>query len=112
MMTPKILEFKIPSMDEFKNMNQEDRLNIFRQYFATSRYNRLILQQYLLKSAYDKKYKDEILEYENQHNQDFYNVLDIIAKYGYANEFLIAVKEEEEALIKIMEAYSQRLNFI
>ncbi|MGD1838300.1 MAG: hypothetical protein ACPKPY_09635 [Nitrososphaeraceae archaeon] len=111
-MTSKILRFKLPSYDEFRSMTSEDRLNIFRQYFATSRYNRLILQRYLIKSALDISYKDQITEYEKQHNSDFFNILDTVTEYGYKNEFLFAIKEEDESLIKIIEAYSQRMNFI
>ena len=111
-MSSKILKFKLPSYEEFRTMTGEDRLNIFRQYFATSRYNRLILQRYLIKSALDKTLKDEITEYEKQHNNDFFDILQKVTEYGYKNEFLFAIKEEEDSLIKIIDAYSQRMNFI
>lgn len=43
-------------------------------------------------------------------NDDFERTLSIIAKYGFRDEFLVAVREEDEALQKIIEAYDNRMN--
>lgn len=50
----------------------------------------------------------KIEEFETQHNKDFSLTLDLLSKYNYKDEFLFAVKEEYEALQKIIEAYDIR----
>jgi hypothetical protein len=47
---------------------------------------------------------------EQAHNKDFLDTVRALKKNGYFEEFLVAVKEEDEALAKIIEAYNQRMN--
>ena len=103
-----MLKFAFPTRDRLDNMTREERLNLFRQYFATSRYNRLCIQQCLVRSAFDDSLYRKIEEFETQHNKDFSLTLDLLSKYNYKDEFLFAVKEEYEALQKIIEAYDIR----
>jgi hypothetical protein len=41
---------------------------------------------------------------------NFAETIEAVKKYGYLDEFLAAVKEEDEALQKIIEAYNKRMN--
>ena len=50
----------------------------------------------------------KIEEFETRHNKDFSLTLDLLSKYNYKDEFLFDVKEEYEALQKIIEAYDIR----
>ena len=47
---------------------------------------------------------------EQSHNLDFSDTVKRVKKYGYYDEFLDAVKEEADALQKIIEAYDRRMN--
>jgi hypothetical protein len=47
-------------------------------------------------------------ELEKAYNKDYFDILKIIRTYGYLEEFLVAVKEEDEALQKIIEAYEKK----
>lgn len=47
---------------------------------------------------------------EQAHNKDFVDTARVLKKNGYFEEFLAAVKEEDEALSKIIEAYDKRMN--
>jgi hypothetical protein len=50
-----VIHFNLPTLAELDRIGSKERLNLFRQYFSASRYNRLIIQQLLLiKSAYDE----------------------------------------------------------
>ena len=103
-----MLRFPFPTKDRLDKMTREERLNLFRQYFATSRYNRLYIQQCLIRSAIDDSLDLKVEDLENQHNKDFSFTFDLLNKYNYKDEFLFAVKEEYEALQKIIEAYDRR----
>ena len=85
-------------------------MNIFRRYFASSRYNRLLIQQMLVRSATDAKLVPRVKEMEEAHNDDFLATVKAIKKSGYLEEFLEAVREEDSALSKIIEAYDNRMN--
>ena len=104
-----MLKFTFPTRDRLDNMTRVERLNLFRQFFATSRYNRLCIQQCLVRSAFNDSLYQKIEEFETQHNKDFSLTLDLLSKYNYKDEFLFAAKEEYEALQKIIEAYDIRL---
>lgn len=99
-----MLKFIFPTRDRLDKMTREERLNLFRQYFATSRYNRLYIQQCLIRSAIDDSLGLKVEDLESQHNKDFSFTSDLLNKYNYKDEFLFAVKEEYEALQKIIEA--------
>ena len=103
-----MLKFTIPTQDVLDKMTRGDRMNLFRKYFATSRYNRLYIQQCLVRSAIDKSLSPKVEDLESQHNKDFCYTLNLLNKY-YEAEFLLAVKEEFEALQKIIEVYYKRL---
>lgn len=98
------------SLEELAEADPQERMNIFRRYFAASRYNRLLIQQALVRSARDKSIATKVDEMEKVHNQDFFDTVKELKKSGYFDEFLTAVKEEDEALSKIIEAYDKRMN--
>lgn len=88
---------------------RDGRMNIFRRYFASSRYNRLLIQRALVQSARDAVAPD-VAEMERSHNRHFSYTVKRVKKYGYYDEFLDGAKEEADALQKIIEAYDRRMN--
>jgi hypothetical protein len=105
----KVINFKFPDKGELERIGRKERLNLFRRYFAASRYNRLLIQKNLIKSAYDESSVSEIIELERSHNQDFFDKVRIVKEYRFLDEFIDAVKEEEYGLQKIIEAYDKRI---
>ncbi len=103
-----MVEFVFPTQEELKQIGKKERLNVFRRYFAASRYNRLIIQQNLIRTVFDKSLISRVDELEKAYNNDYFDMVEIIRKYGYLDEFLVAVKEEDEALQKIIEAYEKK----
>jgi hypothetical protein len=101
--------FQLPTYEELIDLGPEERLNVFRRFFAFSRYGRLIIQQHLVKSAIDDKLIDDVIEMERLHNQNLEDIVKEVTKYGFLDEFRIAVKEEDAALQKILEAYDKRM---
>ncbi|SRR5581483_222687 len=101
--------FQLP-IEELARADSQERMNIFRRYFASSRYNRLLIQQVLVRSASDRSLESRVKKLEEDHNKDFSDAVKAIKKSGYFDEFIIAVKEEDEALQKIIEAYDKRMN--
>ena len=97
-------------MEELSRIGRNERLNLFRRYFSTSRYDRLLIQQQLVRSTYDEPLITKVKELENLHDQDFIDKVRIIREYGYYNEFLDAANEEEQGLQRIIEAYDKRRN--
>lgn len=104
-----VIDFNFPDKGELESIGSKERLNLFRRYFAASRYNRLLIQKNLIKSAYDESSPSEILELERLHNQDFFDKVRIVKEYGILDEFIDAAKEEEHGLQKIIEAYDKRI---
>lgn len=100
---------KLP-FKELKAVDKNERRNIFRRYFAASRYNRLLIQQILVRSAIDSMLLDEVRKLEQKHNDAFLETVTAIKKEGYFDEFAMAVLEEDEALQKIIEAYDKRMD--
>ena len=98
------------SLEDLAKADEQERMNIFRRYFAASRYDRLLIQQALVRSAQDRSLAAKVKKMEQAHNKDFLDTVRVLKKSGYFEEFLVAVKEEEEALAKIIEAYNQRMN--
>jgi hypothetical protein len=84
-------------------------LNSFRRYFSASRYDRLLIQQCLIRSAYDESFVSKVKELERSHDQDFVDKVKIVKEYGFVDEFLDALKEEERGLQKLIEAYDKRV---
>jgi len=101
--------FELPSKKELDSIDSKERLNIFRQYFASSRYDRLIIQKCLLSSAYNEASFSEVKDMEKEHDENYYDKVKTIKEYGFIDEFVIAVKEEEQAIQKIIEAYDKRM---
>jgi hypothetical protein len=97
-------------LDELARADAQERMNIFRRHFAASRYSRLLIQQTLVRSARDKKLVASVKKMEQKHDRDFADAVRMLKKNGYFEEFLAAVKEEDEALSKIIEAYDKRMN--
>ena len=105
-----MLIYKLPSLAEMEKAGKDGRMNIFRRYFASSRYNRLLIQQALVQSARDDGVAPDVAKMEQLHNLNFSDTVKRVKKYGYYVVFLDAVKEEAEALQKIIEAYDRRMN--
>lgn len=97
------------SHEELAKADSQERRNIFRRYFAASRYNRLLIQQALVRSADDMSLASKVNDMEQAHNQDFFDTVKKLKKSDYFEEFLAAVREEDEALSKIIEAYDMRM---
>ena len=74
----KVINFKCPDKEKLESIGKKERLNLFRCYFAASRYNRLMIQKNLIKSAYDKSSLSYIIELERSHNQDFFDKVRIV----------------------------------
>jgi len=53
-----------------------------------------------------------VKEVENAQKKEFFDILKKIKSYGYLDDFLIAVKEEIQALQKITDAYEKRMNLL
>jgi hypothetical protein len=98
------------TLEELAGADKRERMNIFRRYFAASRYNRLLIQQALVRSAQNISFLSKVKVMERAHNKDFIDTVKALKMNGYFEEFLIAVKEEDDALVKIIEAYSRRMN--
>jgi hypothetical protein len=101
--------YRLPGPKDLQRAGRDERMNIFRRYFASSRYNRLLIQQALVRSARAGGAPSGVEEMERLHNIEFVNTVERIKKYGYYEEFLDAVKEEDDALQKIIEAYDRRM---
>ena len=103
-------DFVFPTQEELKEIGVKERLNVFRRYFAASRYNRLIIQQNLIRTALDRSLISRVNELEREYNKDFFHMVRTVKSYGYLEEFLAAVREEDDALQKIIEAYEKRMS--
>ncbi len=97
-------------LEELAKAEGQERMNIFRRYFAASRYERLLIQQTLVRSARDRSLASKVKKMEQAHLKDFVDTVRVLKKSGYSKEFLLAVKEEDDALSKIIEAYNKRMN--
>ena len=104
-----LLEFSFPTEVAIGNMSKEERMNIFRGFFATSRYNRLLIQKILVRCALDDSFYRKVIELETNLNKNYLETQKMIESYGYREEFIAAVKEEDTALDKIIDAYNKRM---
>jgi hypothetical protein len=101
--------FELPTKKELDSIDSKERMNIFRQYFAASRYDRLIIQKCLLSTAYNESHISEVKKMEQAHDDSYADQVRKIKEYGFIDEFILAVKEEEQAIQKIIEAYDKRM---
>ena len=62
-----------------------------------------------IRSAYDESLVSKVKELERSHDQDFIDKVKIVKEYGFFDEFLDALKEEEQGLQKLIEAYDKRV---
>jgi hypothetical protein len=104
-----VINFKFPKKEKLERIGKEEMLNLFRHYFAASRYDRLLIQKRLIKSAYDGSPISEVRELERSHDQDFFDKVSIVKEYSLLHEFIDAVKEEEQDIQRIIEAYNKRI---
>ena len=104
-----LLVFTFPTERAIGKMSKEERMNVFRRFFATSRYNRLLIQKILVRCAIDSSLNHKVIELETNHNRNYLETQKIIESYGYREEFIAAVKEEDTALDKIIDAYKRRI---
>ena len=104
-----LLEFRFPTELDIAKMSKEERMNLFRGFFATSRYNRLLIQKLLVKCALDDSFYHKMIELETNHNRNYLDIQKMVESYGYSEEFIAAVKEEDAALDKIIDAYNKRM---
>ena len=105
----KVINFKFPNKEKLERIGKKERLNLFRRYFAASRYDRLMIQKHLIKSAYNGSAISEVTELERSHDQDFFDKVSIVKEYNLLDEFIEAVKEEEQGIQRIIEAYDKRI---
>ncbi|MGI0036996.1 MAG: hypothetical protein ACRD99_01400 [Nitrososphaera sp.] len=104
-----VTSFQLPQLSELIEIGPEERLNVFRRFFAASRYCRLLIQQNLVRSALEQTQMQNVVQMESVHNRNFEDMLETVRKYGFLEEFLTAVREEDSALQKIIEAYDKRM---
>jgi hypothetical protein len=90
-------------------MNREQRLNLFRKFLAASRHNRLIVHHKLVKSTFDLHLRSNIETIIHIYMDTYYEFVDNIKKYGFDDELLDAIKEEDLALEKIISTYERRM---
>ena len=102
--------FDMPSYKDLKNMKKYERFNFYRRFFAHSRYNRLIIQLFMINYATNDSLSSVVADFQNQNLLDFYKTIKYIKNSQYFLEFLEALKEEEEALKKIIDAYNNKID--
>ena len=59
--------------------------------------------------TYNDSLISAVIEFERSHDQDFFDKVKIVKEYGFLDEFIDTVKEEEQGLQKIIEAYDKRI---
>jgi hypothetical protein len=99
----------IPSKDSLELMNSEQRLNLFRKFLAASRHKRLIVNRKLVKSTFDLHLRSNIETLTHIYMDTYYEFVDNIKRYGFEDELLDAIKEEDLALEKIISTYERRM---
>ena len=109
-MNYELLNFAMPSYKELDDMKKYERLNFYRRFFAHSRYNRLIIQLFMINYASNDSLRSVVANLQNQNLLDFNKTIRYIKNSPFFLEFLEAIKEEEEALKKIIDAYNNKIN--
>ena len=105
-----LVNFAMPSYKELNGMSKYERLNFYRRFFAHSRYNRLIIQLFMINYASNDSLRSVVANLQNQNLLDFDKTIKYIKNSPYFLDFLEALKEEEEALIKIIDAYNNKID--
>jgi hypothetical protein len=105
-----LVNFAMPSYKELNDMSKYERLNFYRRFFAHSRYNRLIIQLFMINYASNDSLRSVVANLQNQNLLDFDKTIKYIKNSPYFLDFLEALKEEEEALIKIIDAYNNKID--
>ncbi|MDF2736885.1 MAG: hypothetical protein K0S93_741 [Nitrososphaeraceae archaeon] len=105
-----LLNLDMPSYKELDNMKKYERINLYRRFFAHSRYNRLIIQLCMINYASNDSLSSVVANLQNQNLLDFDKKIKYIKNSQYFLEFLEAIKEEEEALKKIIDAYNNKID--
>ena len=90
-------------------MDREQRLNLFRKFLAASRHNRLIVHYKMVKSTFDLHLRSNIETITHIYMDTYYEFVDNIKKYGFDDELMDAIKEEDLALEKIISTYERRM---
>lgn len=109
-MIERLREISLPSSMEFEKIGRNDRIDIFRKYFATMRYNRLLIQLTLIRSTFDQNAIVNLYDLEDQQRKEFFSLIKRIKELNYYEEFVFAAKEEEKALKDIIKVYGKRMN--
>src|ERR687892_2646118 len=99
-----LLQFRFPAKVDIGKMNKEERMNIFRGFFATSRYNRLLIQKLLVKCSLDNSLYDKVIELEANHNRNYLETQKMIECYGYMEEFVATLLTTEETAHYVLQS--------
>jgi hypothetical protein len=108
-MNYELLNLDMPSYPDFNDMKKSERINFYRRFFAHSRYNRLIIQLFMVNYASNDSLGSIVANLQNQNLEDFHKTIKYIKNSPFFLEFSEAVKEEEEALKQIIDAYSNKI---
>ncbi|MEO9319722.1 MAG: hypothetical protein ABI361_03515 [Nitrososphaera sp.] len=103
------MTFQLPSPEDMRKLEEAERKNVFRRFFAASRYERLLIQQMLVRSAFLPELRPRIQEMEEQQSESFYRTIEEVSRSVFTQEFMAAAREEDAALQKIIEAYDRRM---
>ncbi|MDR4512542.1 MAG: hypothetical protein MRJ93_12655 [Nitrososphaeraceae archaeon] len=109
-MVERLREFPLPSSTDLEKIGRDNRINIFRKYFAILRFNRLLIQLTLIRSIFDQNAIIKLSDLEDHQRNEFFSLIKRIQELNYYEEFVFAAKEEEKALEHIIEAYCKRMN--
>ena len=104
-----LLNFDMPSHQDLNTMEKNERINYYRRFFAFSRYNRLIIQFFMIKNAGNDESNSMIVNLQDQNFLDFTKTIQYIKQSKYYGEFLEAITEEEDALKKIIDVYASKI---
>jgi rubrerythrin len=63
----------------------------------------------LVRSALQRQLLSEVIAMERDHNRNFEEMVAKVTQYGFMEEFMEAVREEDIALQKVIEAYDKRM---
>jgi hypothetical protein len=84
MMEYELFSFDMPSYEEMNNMNKAERINFYRCFFAHSRYNRLIIQLFMIDSVINNSSFSFASKLQNQNLLDFDNKSNILKIHRFS----------------------------